>query len=254
VTIVQLTDTHVLESGKRQWLFFETSSYLARCVARINALQPAPDLVIVTGDVADGGKRAQYERARAVLDELTVPYFIVPGNHDRAKPLADVFGERVRATPDAGLSYTIDDFPVRVVMLDSTARGRPGGEISDAKCAWLDGVLARERARPTILALHHPPFAPKVPGLDRLPLRGRMELGAIVARHPQIRRIVSGHVHHAFVASWCGTTASTAMSSSPQLFPRSGFPFGINVALERPGFQSHRFDGSSFVSRSFFVG
>jgi 3',5'-cyclic AMP phosphodiesterase CpdA len=48
-----------------------------------------PTLVAISGDLTQRARRDQFKCARAFLDELTVPYVVVPGNHDI--PLYDVF-------------------------------------------------------------------------------------------------------------------------------------------------------------------
>ncbi len=253
VTIVQLTDTHIFSEGGRQWIFFDTAAYLGRCVAAINAMRPRPELVVVTGDVTNDGRPEQAARARALLDRLLVPYFVIPGNHDRAEALEAAFGPHVRRSPDAGLSYVIEAFPVRAIMFDSTRAGWPGGDVDDAKRAWLAERLAADVVRPTLLCMHHPPFEPSVPWLDRFRFRGAEALAAIVARHPNVVRVASGHVHHAFHASWAGTEASTAMSTSPQLFPRWAAPLGLAIDRERPGMHVHRFRDGRCVTEAAYV-
>ncbi len=72
---------------------------------------------------------------------------------------------------------------------------------------------------PTLVAMHHLPFDLGIKPIDAHPLRGRKELAAIVAAHPQVVRIVGGHVHIARERDFGGTIASTAPSTSHQLVP-----------------------------------
>jgi 3',5'-cyclic AMP phosphodiesterase CpdA len=253
VIVAQLTDTHVMEPGGRQWGVFDTSRALARCVAAVNARIPRPDVVIVTGDVCDRGLPAEYARARALLDALVMPYFVIPGNHDRIGPLADGFAGRMRPTCDVGLSYVVDDFPLRLIMLDSTRAGRHGGDVDDAKAAWLAAQLGAAPDRPTLIALHHPPFEPRVPLLDIFPFRGAAAFGAVTARHRNVLRLASGHVHHVFERTWAGTTAWTAMSTSPQFFPRGIGRLPVYPTYERPGYLLHAFDGRSIATERAYV-
>jgi 3',5'-cyclic AMP phosphodiesterase CpdA len=254
VIVAQLSDTHVMEAGGRQWAFFDTSRALARCVAAVNARTPRPDVVLVTGDVCDRGRPAEYARARALLEGLAMPYFVIPGNHDRAEALAAAFPDRVRRSPDVGLSYVVEEYPVRLIMLDSTRAGRHGGDIDAAKAAWLEAALAAAPERPTLIALHHPPFEPRVPLLDIFPFRGAEAFGAIVARRRNVVRLASGHVHHVFERAWNGTQAWTAMSTSPQFFPRGVGRVPLFPTYERPGYLVHAFDGRSIATERAYVG
>ena len=72
--VAQITDLHV-GSGAR------AKERLDRVIADVNLL--APDLVLVTGDVANNGDRpGLMPKARDVLLALQMPLLVVPGNHD----------------------------------------------------------------------------------------------------------------------------------------------------------------------------
>src|SRR5271167_3453177 len=43
----------------------------------------SPQLLMVTGDIADSPKRNFFDEAHKALDDLQIPYLVVPGNHDR---------------------------------------------------------------------------------------------------------------------------------------------------------------------------
>ena len=94
-----------------------------------------------------------------------------------------------------------DRGPVRIVALDVTLPGLHHGAVSEEGAAWLDRVLAAEPTRPTIVMMHQPPFDTGMPYLDPYSCRDGQRLAAVVARHPQVERIVCGHVHRVHAAS-----------------------------------------------------
>src|SRR6185503_16245185 len=92
------------------------------------------------------------------------------------------------------LDYVIDDFPVRIVALDSTIPKQSGGELSDSQLQWLDEALRGAPKKPTIVALHHPPFWTGIGHMDRMALLNPAALEAVIGRHAQVERVISGHL------------------------------------------------------------
>jgi 3',5'-cyclic AMP phosphodiesterase CpdA len=196
--IVQLSDLHVRPSGVAAYRVVETNVLAERALRAVAALRPRPDVVVISGDLTDCGLPAEYamlaEMLKRHLDGL--PVYMIPGNHDRRDNLRAALGGHpgIGSDPDF-IQYTVDDFPVRLVMLDSVVPGHGHGELCAARLAWLDARLAEAPDKPTILVLHHPPFASGIRHMDRIGLRAAEEFAAVVARHGQVERILTGHHH-----------------------------------------------------------
>ena len=62
--LAQISDLHIKRPGALAYRRVDTGAYLARCVAALNALEPRPDAVIMTGDLVDQGDPEQYEHLR----------------------------------------------------------------------------------------------------------------------------------------------------------------------------------------------
>jgi 3',5'-cyclic AMP phosphodiesterase CpdA len=244
--IAQISDLHIRRETDKKALHFDR--WLTGCIERVNAA--APDIVLVTGDLTDTGDEEEYVRVRRLLNHLQMPYYVMPGNHDDARTLARVFTqEPYRGATDGHFSYAVDAGPVRIVALDSTKYRRPGGYLDEARLSWLRSQLRNARERPVLLALHHPPFPAGVWPMDWLGYESLEELKAIVAANPQIKRIVSGHVHCARTARWAGTFACTSPSTRPQrLIVGVGWRFP-KVRFERPGFLIHSLEGQSISTQ-----
>src|SRR4051812_36547810 len=54
---------------------------LRRTVADINTMKDVA-FVVITGDITELGTDEQIMLAKRILDSLSVPYYIIPGNHD----------------------------------------------------------------------------------------------------------------------------------------------------------------------------
>jgi len=200
---------------------------------------PRPDIAVVTGDLVDHGEPEEYEQLRHLLTRLSMPVFVIPGNHDAREPLREAF-RGARYLPVAGyLQYAIEDYPVRLVALDTHIPGQGGGELCDERLAWLDRTLAAAPERPTLLLMHHPPFPTGMRRMDQAGLSNAEAFAAVVQRHPQIERILCGHLHRPIDRRFAGTIAGTAPSTAHQMVLNLGPENSLRYKLEPAGYQLH---------------
>ncbi len=165
--IAQVSDTHIRPHGVLYQGTVDLNAMFTTAVGQINALDPLPDLVLLTGDVVDEGQPAEYAMARELLSALHSPLRIIPGNHDERSACRAAFRDHAYLPANGPFSYVDDrSAAVRIVALDVTLPGRHHGNIDDDALRWLDSVLASDRDRPTLLMMHQPPFACGVPYLD----------------------------------------------------------------------------------------
>lgn len=250
--VAQISDLHIRVPGKLAYRRVDTSDYLRGAVAHLNTLAPGPELVLATGDLTDAGDPAEYNFLRELLAPLRVPVYAVPGNHDARDALRNAFGAAY--LPSAGhLSYVIDEYPLRIIALDSTAAGEEGGHIDEQRARWLDERLA-EDSRPTMIAMHHPPFTTGLWGMDRLGFSGLERFGAVVERHRHVVRITGGHMHRAIVANAFGTVATVAPSVAHQLTLELRAQQPATFSLEPPGYLLHRYENGTLVTHVATVG
>jgi len=150
----------------------------------------APDLVVVSGDLTQRARRAQFRDARAFLDALPAPWLAVPGNHD--VPLWDL-ARRVLSPLGRFRGYIeADPAPLallpgaRVLGLDSTRR-KVSGRLLDERLAPIEGLLAGPEDDLRVLVTHHP--------LVRRPLQGA-EAALAAAARAHVDLALAGHHHH----------------------------------------------------------
>lgn len=216
--IAQITDLHVSTPGSVNDRFFRTPEHLARAVAHLNALSPRPDVTLATGDLVERGEPEEYARLRAILDGLAMPLYVIPGNHDARAPLVAAFADRGYLPRDGEfLQYTVEDWPVRLVALDTLVPGASGGRLCAERLAWLDARLGEARTRPTVIFMHHPPFLTGMRAMDAMGLEGKAELAAVIGRHPQVEHVLCGHLHRPITRRFAGTVASTCPATAHQL-------------------------------------
>jgi len=241
--VVQLSDLHI----GAVWEEGDPAGTLQATIDRVARLSVRPDAVLLTGDLADNAAEGEYAVVRELVGQLHAPVHALPGNHDDPELVRRAFA--LPGEPGSPLQYSVDLGPLRLVLLDSTRRGADAGELDGAQLDWLDGELASSPGRPTLVALHHPPFALGIEVWDRigLPASERAALDEIVRRHPQVRRLVAGHVHQVIVDDVGGRPALTV----PSTFRQARFDLradAIELTDEPPGFAVHVLRDGALVS------
>jgi Icc protein len=186
---------------------------LRTAVGSVCALAPAPDAVLITGDLADGAADSEYERLKELLAPLPAPVYVLSGNHDDRAAVARHFG--VPGGDGEPVQYAAQLGPLRLVVLDTSRPGQDGGRLDSGQLGWLDRELASFPTTPTVLAMHHLPLATGVPALDAIgiPAEDRSALAAVLRGHGQIQRLLSGHVHRT-IAGEIGGCAVLAIPST----------------------------------------
>jgi 3',5'-cyclic AMP phosphodiesterase CpdA len=253
--IAQISDTHVKPRGKLAMDRVDTAGHLARAVAHINSLRPAPDLVLVTGDLVDAGMAEEYAHLGDLLAPLAMPVYLIPGNHDLRDPLRQAFaGHRYLPAGDF-VQYVVEVGPLRLIALDTLTPGAPHGELCDRRLDWLEARLG-ESDRPTILFMHHPPFECGLKVFDDTRLNvGAERLAAIVRLHPNVERILCGHVHRPIQVRWAGTIASVAPSTAHQATLDLAPDAPLMFSMDPPAVALHQWrPGTGLVTHLSYVG
>ena len=208
ILIAQISDLHLVAEGTRCYELVDTNALARRAIAAINRLRTRPDALIVTGDIIDTARAADYVVAREILGQLEMPFYLLSGNHDLTNGLTAAFSDRqFAAGPIADrLCYAADVGSIRLIVLDSSVPRAPHGVLCDAQLSFLDRELSE----------------------------------AIVGRHQNVLRIVCGHCHRVVFGSFAGTTVAIAPAVTHQLELALDGDETFAFNLEPPAFLLHR--------------
>ncbi|MEO0827469.1 MAG: phosphodiesterase [Cyanobacteria bacterium J06642_9] len=237
--IAQISDLHVKRLGEKAYGVVDTNGFVERAIAHLNQHHPRPDVVIATGDLVDDGSVEEYAQLKTLLSPLEMPVYLAMGNHDERSALRQSFPEHTYLAKDGFVHYVIDDYPVRLIVLDTVVPNEGYGLLDAPRLAWLDQHLAQDLTKPTIVFMHHPPFRTKIDFMDGLMCQGGDALAGVIAQYPNIERIACGHLHRVIQTRWAGTVAAIAPSVAHQVTLTLQKSEPIGFTYEPPGFYLH---------------
>ena len=246
--LAHLSDTH-LTTGI---LAGRPAERCHQALARVQALDPRPDCVLITGDLADNGEPEEYQAALALLSGLDIPIHIVPGNHDHAPRLLQALAGAgyARAAPEEPerCYYRVDYPELRLFCCDSSVPDRHDGELGPVQLAWLDRELGRDPEVPAILAMHHHPVASGIAFMDTIMLSDADDLAAVLLDHPPLTRILTGHLHRPSAAMFAGALVTSAPSTHLQVDLDLGPLPRLAFVDEPAGLLLHRLQGATALT------
>lgn len=248
--LVQLTDTHIEAPGKLLYGKVDTARHLQESVQEINAMQPQPDLVMVTGDLVEIPSEASYDQFAGLLEPLQAPVYLLPGNHDDPQVMLEMFGDTpMFPAVHATIQYAIDEFPVRILALNSHFQGSELPDFGAHRLHWLQQTLA-ESDQPTLLAIHHPPMRTGIGFIDMVGAGWYVGIRSLVQQHPQVQLVICGHGHSDLFGRIGTVPVYMAGSTAHQLI-------AARVQDQAPAFDDrrappvlHHWLGDGFVSGS----
>ncbi|APO73943.1 calcineurin-like phosphoesterase domain-containing protein [Rhizobium etli 8C-3] len=204
--IAQISDIHASPGN-------DGLARLKRAISWLATMQP--DIVVVSGDLVNGGWREGYRQILAALQSLACRTLMLPGNADdrtvmrEEMPVADYWGG------DGKTHFAEPHGDALIVGLDTCVDGYAHGDVAE-HLAWLRQTLASGRPGIPLLFTHHHVFPTGISPLDGVMCRGADALGDLLSTG--IRRpiaVCSGHVHRQMSSLIAGIPAHICGSICP---------------------------------------
>jgi 3',5'-cyclic-AMP phosphodiesterase len=244
--LAQLTDLHIREPGRLAYGRLDTAPYLRAAVQAIAALPQRPHAVVLTGDLTDFGRAAEYGHLADMLAPLPMPLYLLPGNHDERVQLRRSFAEHAYLGDGEFVQYSVSlgGHGLRLLALDTVELGAAHGRLCSKRLQWLADALDRHRGEPVVIAMHHPPFETLIGHMDRIGLlEGAGAMAEILATHPAVERVICGHLHRTIYSRIGAAVVSTAPSPAHQVCLDLAPDAASAWILEPPGFHLHAWLG-----------
>ncbi|WP_410211652.1 phosphodiesterase [Aquirhabdus sp.] len=215
--IAQLSDIHVRPKGVLYQGVVDSNKMFSDAIKHLEHLDHRPDFVLLTGDLVDQGDPLEYSHLLELLSELSIPYAVAMGNHDDRENFRAAFSAYPYLPQSGPLHYCIDDYPVRIVVLDSCVTGEDYGHIDAEGLSWISAVLNEDAYKPAIIALHHPPIVSGIPYMDVYRYLDAEPLAKILRRSSNVEAVLCGHVHRSMAKRWAGTMVLTCPSTTTEI-------------------------------------
>jgi Icc protein len=202
--IVQISDCHLAADPGQGYRGINSHDNLKTLLEKLRLIKP--DLILASGDLSEDGSRISYEMLREYLAPLHTPVLALPGNHDDAGLLAEVFP----GSPVDTIAVSKHG-PWYMVRLNSALPGKPEGHLGEKTLSDLEAFLQGHAQYPVLVALHHQPVLTDSPWIDRYRLLEPDRLLSLIDQYTNIKAVAWGHVHMVYANDRNGT----AMLGSP---------------------------------------
>lgn len=202
ISVLQLSDTHI--GSKKNGLNAEIN--LQRAIKHALSMQIRWDALILTGDLVESGSVDDYVLLKDLLQPIStqVPVYYCLGNHDSRenfKNVFKVFWDQHVAENEPWLQYSIGlGNQHQLIVMDSLSEGFDQGRLCADRLDWLRATLHEYQDQKIIVAIHHPPFIFGNSLFDAMAIQERDQFSDILIQHPNIDRVICGHLHRTMTA------------------------------------------------------
>ena len=220
------------------------------------AAQEQPDVVVLSGDITQRARPAQFRAAKAFIDRLGAPVLAIPGNHDI--PLLDLRERLARPYARYAAAFGTDLEPViaapewLVIGANTTRAWRHrNGDLSIAQIDRVARLLGSADPGQLRVVVVHQPLAVTEPRDRPHLLRGHDEALRVWAE-AGADLLLGGHIHLPYTLALHGQArrlwvvqAGTAVSSRL----RPGVPNSVNIVRWAPAQERCRVERWDFLVR-----
>lgn len=211
--IIQITDTHLMQDPDAVFVDMLPEQSFHAIMQDIVQTYPDIDAIVHTGDLAQEPTQRCYQRYQDYMQQLQIPFFQIPGNHDDLAlfPLL---------TPDP-LPGVVCLGNWKIILLNSAVPEKVDGWIKAEQLNLLDQLLEQYQDSMILLACHHHPFSMQSAWIDQHILKNTEQLTQVMARHSHIKAVIFGHVHQESWSEWQDIQFLSSPSTSVQFMPKS---------------------------------
>ena len=212
----------------------QNSEDLQKAIEEVNSNKKLA-FVLISGDITQNGDTKSLQLAKSLLDQLKIPYYIVPGNHDtRISPsggtdFSRFFGDqRFRLFFNGYLFLGLNSAPI--LQLED-------GHVSPQDLQWLSRQLKQAgRKQPIYIVTHHPLKSGDLDNWDAV---------TDIARKYNTQGTFSGHYHRNFVLNYDGIPGIIVRSTQRETDSIGGYTIcsmsdSLYIAEKKIGAIAHR--------------
>jgi len=200
--IAHFTDTHFQDDSERPLLGLDSEEQFYQALDKLEGLGARPDLLLVTGDLANDGHPGAYLKAKKAFEtaerRLGCPVIATLGNHDDRQAFADAFLDGRKFAENERWDQDLRFGGYRLLVLDDKSPGTDSrGSFTPDQLAQLKAQLDAEPETPVVLAFHHPVVLTPLKLMDTMDFApdSAEAFRQLVVGYPQMMGILNGHTH-----------------------------------------------------------
>ncbi len=192
IKILQISDTHLFADTSKDLLGIVTDDSLDQVIRTVQEDKRQPDLLLLTGDLAQDGSEVAYKRLSEKVKFLNCPTYWIPGNHDKPETMFNTF-----STTHISNDKCINCDPWQIVLLDSHKEKCVEGFLNKKELKHLKNCL-RQNAKFVLLVIHHHVIPIQSKWLDTIGLENAAEFLKAIKGIDNINGVMCGHIHQVF--------------------------------------------------------
>ncbi len=186
--IAQISDTHLFSDKKAELLGVNTYESF-KTIAEMAVLDK-PDLILMTGDLAQDCTEAAYIHLADEMNRFQIPVYCLPGNHDDPQMMREVFPREMVSIQKHILK---DNW--QIILLDSHLHKKVEGVLSDAEFDFMEECLQTYPLHHSLIAFHHQPLPSGSAWLDKIGLKNADIFLKKLQNYLNVKIVMYGHVH-----------------------------------------------------------
>jgi Icc protein len=190
LSLLQLTDLHILSAPEDKLLGIKTEQYFHDVLAHAFEQRTHYDLMLLSGDLAQSPCTTSYQRILHKVETYNLPTLCLAGNHDDYGLMQNIFN-----TSQVSCRKQTIFGQWQILMLNSQIISSEKGRLEQAELNFLETYLNERRDLLTLIAVHHNCLPTNSAWLDTMTIENSAEFLEIVARYPNVKVITNGHIH-----------------------------------------------------------
>lgn len=225
---------------------------LEKILKSIAVYKQKGDVLLISGDILNGDF-FNYQPVFDKIFSLEMPFLCCCGNHDNSAHLIDAlktfYPQHPKSSVMEKLDYVCNDFPLKIITLDSFKENTAGGEILPQQFTFLENEIENSN-KPIIIMIHQFPIDAGLNFFDvQTAGSWRQDFVNIVAKYThKIKLVVCGHLHNSVISLIEKTPVISAFSTNWQA-DFDFVPLENMKNMSRPvGYYIHHFDGEKMLS------
>ena len=215
ICILQVSDLHVLPKTGDTLLGIDTEYYFKEVLASAHKRYGKFDLILASGDLAQQPCIASYQRIHIIFSHYQTKTVCFPGNHDDYSLMSWLLNKDLISCDKQTL---LDRW--QLICLNSKKPNDPGGNFTTQEINFLKTALKLNKKPYVMISMHHHCIPCESKWLDTMLIENSVEFFECLHPHPEVKLIVTGHLHQAIESQQQGIDILTTPSTCFQFKPK----------------------------------